>query len=157
MASRSLATLGTFQFRSRNKAPIRRMLAYLRYMCSSKNILISLSAFCVSGVPPTGKKTKPWGAPVFRHHQLNFSPTGVTAHPHTWVQLQHRLCSAHSPLRSHQHAIIEQWIECSTREDRWWGFQLRHIGEERRDIRVSPIFFAGGREVCGDVTATISV
>jgi hypothetical protein len=40
-------------------------------MCSSKNILISSSAFSVSGVPPIGKKTKPWGAPVIEHHQSN--------------------------------------------------------------------------------------
>jgi hypothetical protein len=33
--------------------------------------LMSSSAFCVSGVPPIGKNTKPCGAPVIEHHQLN--------------------------------------------------------------------------------------
>ena len=80
-----------------------------------------------------------------------------TVHSRTWIQLQYRLRTTHGPLRGHQHTIIEQRIKRSTSEDRWRSLDLRHIREERRNIRVTSVFFALGREVCGDVTTTVSV
>ena len=126
------------------------------YVCSSKNILISSSAFCVSGVPPIGKNTKPCGAPAIAHHKRNV-PSSKVALSHTWIQLQHRLRSTHSPLRSHQHTIIKQRIECSTSEDRRRSFHLVHIREERRYVRIASVSFAGVGEVCGDVATAVSI